>query len=56
MKTSIHILEFPSNLGLIEPAPGKEHGVRRLPEWLRDQGFYDLISPGSNPSNPSSAI
>src|SRR5664279_3979057 len=44
MKTSIHILEFPSNLGLIVPSPGKEPGVRRVPEWLRDQGFYDLIS------------
>jgi arginase len=45
MNTSIHILEFPSNLGLIEPLPGKEPGVRRLPEWLKDHGFYNLISP-----------
>ena len=45
MKTSVEILEFPSNLGLIEPSPGKEPGVRKLPEWLKHYGFYDIISP-----------
>ena len=45
MKTSVHLLELPSNLGLIEPSPGKEPGVRRLPSWLKDHGFYDMIAP-----------
>jgi arginase len=39
------ILEFPSNLGLIEPAPGREPGVRKLPEWLGKFNFHDLIKP-----------
>jgi arginase len=39
------ILEFPSNLGLREPSPGKEPGVKRLPHWLREHGFYQLLKP-----------
>jgi len=39
------IIEFPSNLGLIEPAPGKEPGVKRLPDWLKNLHFHDLIQP-----------
>ena len=39
------ILEFPSNLGLKEPSPGHEPGVRKLPAWLWQQGFYELIKP-----------
>lgn len=42
---NISILEFPSNLGLKEPSPGKEPGVRKLPEWLRKHNFHDLIGP-----------
>ena len=37
------IVEAPSNLGLIEPAPGKEPGVRNLPAHLKANGFYDLV-------------
>jgi len=45
VKPSIEILEFPSNLGLIEPAPGKEPGVNKLPAWLKNHGFYEIVSP-----------
>lgn len=45
MKPSIVILEFPTNLGLIEPGPGKEPGVKKLPAWLKQQGFYAIVSP-----------
>jgi arginase len=45
MEPSVEILEFPSNLGLIEPAPGKEPGVKKLPVWLKNHGFYDIVSP-----------
>ena len=41
----ITLISFPSNLGLIEPAPGKAPGVNKLPEWLRKYGFHDLIHP-----------
>lgn len=41
----IEIIEFPFNLGLKEPEPGKEPGVRKLPFWLKKHGFHDLISP-----------
>jgi arginase len=43
-KRHVSIIYFNSNLGLIEPAPGKEPGVKKLPEYLRKYGFYDLIS------------
>ena len=39
----VSIVSFNSNLGLIEPAPGKEPGVKKLPEWLRKFGFFDLV-------------
>lgn len=42
---NIVILEFPSNLGLREPIPGQEPGVRKLPTWLRRHGFHQLIAP-----------
>jgi hypothetical protein len=45
MKPSIEILEFPSNLRLIEPAPGKEPGVYKLTAWLKNHGFYEIVSP-----------
>jgi arginase len=38
------ILEFPSNLGLKEPAPGYEPGVRKLPSWLKQYGFHEQIN------------
>lgn len=41
----VHLIEAPSNLGLKEPAPGKEPGVKKLPAWLKQHGFYDLIQP-----------
>ncbi len=40
----IVIFEFPSNLGLKQLRPGKEPGVRRLPEWLRNHGFQAGLS------------
>ncbi len=40
---SIVILEFPSNLGLIEPKPGHEPGVGKLPAWLHKHGFHQLL-------------
>jgi len=39
------VIEAPSNLGLIEPQPGKEPGVKELPVWLYANGFYDLLLP-----------
>ena len=42
-KKPVSIISFNSNLGLIEPAPGKEPGVKKLPEWLRKFGFFDLV-------------
>lgn len=45
LKKPVSILSFPSNLGLIEPAPGKEPGVKKLPDWLRKLGFFNMIHP-----------
>jgi len=42
----ITILEFPSNLGLIEPKPGHEPGVKKLPDWLRRFHFHEILMPG----------
>jgi arginase len=42
---SVVILEFPSNLGLKEPSPGHEPGVKKLPDWLRRFGFHERINP-----------
>jgi arginase len=39
------LLELPFNLGLKEPAPGQEPGVKKLPEWLRRHQFHHLLSP-----------
>jgi arginase len=44
-KKPVSIISFNSNLGLIEPAPGKEPGVKKLPAQLRKSGFFDLIGP-----------
>jgi arginase len=40
----VTIISFPSNLGLIEPAPSKEPGVKKLPAILKNAGFFDLFS------------
>lgn len=39
------IVEFPTNLGLKEPYPGKEPGVKRLPDFLRINNFHSLLEP-----------
>ncbi|MBC9796176.1 arginase family protein [Sinomicrobium weinanense] len=41
----INIVEFPTNLGLKEPQPGVEPGVKNLPAWLRGNGFYHMLKP-----------
>ena len=45
VKKPVSIVSFPSNLGLIEPAPGAEPGVKKLPASLRKSGFFEMISP-----------
>jgi arginase len=40
---NIVIIESPSNLGLKRPAPGREPGVRKLPEHLRRLGLHKLL-------------
>jgi arginase len=40
----ICIVEFPSNLGLKEPQPGKEPGVKNLPDWLWKHNLHKAIS------------
>jgi len=39
------IIEFPSNLGLKEPYPGHEPGVKYLPDWLRKHRLHEYINP-----------
>ena len=39
------IVEFPSNLGLKEPQPGKEPGVKHLPDWLSQHNLHIAINP-----------
>ncbi|WP_316633376.1 arginase family protein [uncultured Flavobacterium sp.] len=41
----ICIVEFPSNLGLKEPQPGKEPGVKRLPDWLWKHKLHEALNP-----------
>ena len=43
--TSIALVEFPTNLGLKEPGAGKEPGVKKLPAWLKQHGFHELLAP-----------
>ncbi|QOG04438.1 arginase family protein [Flavobacterium sp. MDT1-60] len=38
------IVEFPSNLGLKEPQPGKQPGVKKLPDWLWKHNLHKFIS------------
>ena len=44
-KKPVSIISFNSNLGLIEPSPGIEPGVKKLPAQLRKSGFFNLIDP-----------
>jgi arginase len=44
-KKPVSIISFHSNLGLIEPAPGIEPGVKKLPARLRELGFFEMINP-----------
>ena len=39
------VVEFPSNLGLKEPIPGKEPGVKNLPDWFRKFHLHDALEP-----------
>jgi arginase len=41
----INLFEFPSNLGLKKTDYAIEPGVKRLPDWLKQFGFHDLIKP-----------
>jgi len=41
----ICIVEFPSNLGLKEPQPGKEPGVKKLPDWLWKHNLHKAVNP-----------
>ena len=43
----ICIVEFPSNLGLKEPQPGKEPGVKNLPDWFWKHNLHKIIQPKS---------
>jgi arginase len=40
----ISLVFFPTNLGLIEPGPGREPGVKKLPETLKKYGLFDLFN------------
>lgn len=39
------IFEFPFNLGLSEPSPGHEPGVKKLPGWFSYFGFHTTLAP-----------
>lgn len=41
---NVTIIQLPTNLGLKEPSPGHEPGVKKLPDWLRKHGFHDRIN------------
>ena len=41
----LFIVEFPSNLGLKEPQPGKEPGVKNLPKWLQKHKLHTALNP-----------
>ncbi len=43
MTRQIVVLDAPSNLGLMPPSLGKEPGVRRLPDVLREHGLISRI-------------
>jgi len=39
------VIESPFNLGLKELTPGKPPGVNKLPQWLKQHGLYEALSP-----------
>ncbi|MGE0211959.1 MAG: arginase family protein [Parvibaculaceae bacterium] len=41
----ISLIEAPSNLGLMPPAPGREPGTRNAPETLRRLGLHERLKP-----------
>ncbi len=43
----MEIIEAPSNLGLRPPAPGREPGVRRMPDALRAAGLHARLAPAA---------
>lgn len=43
----ICMVEFPSNLGLKEPQPGKEPGVKNLPDWFWKHHLHKIIAPSN---------
>lgn len=43
MARPVSVLDAPSNLGLRPPAPGREPGVRRLPDALRREGLLTRL-------------
>jgi arginase len=45
LKKGICMVEFPSNLGLKELYPGREPGVKHLPDWLRKHRLHEYINP-----------
>jgi arginase len=47
MRNRICILEFPSNLGLKEPFPGQEPGVKKLPDFFRKHNFHSSLNPNN---------
>jgi arginase len=45
MRIPLVIIEAPSNLGLMLPAPGREPGTRKAPDVLRDLGLHAALKP-----------
>jgi arginase len=43
----LELVEAPSNLGLRPPAPGRQPGVRRMPEALRAAGLHARLAPAA---------
>jgi arginase len=43
MTTTISLVDAPSNLGLAPPAPGKDPGVRRMAQTLRQLGVQERL-------------
>jgi arginase len=44
LSAPVAVLDAPSNLGLMPPAPGREPGVRRLPDALRARGLVGRLA------------
>lgn len=45
MRLPLVIIEAPSNLGLMPPAPGREPGTSKAPDVLRDLGLHMQLNP-----------